>query len=239
MSMHDWWCGLRCGAAVLLLTLVTSMFAQRPAADPASYRADAEAFVELVNRRYAYLDRLPRGRFALTRPLAFEASAVHDRGSLLRFLERAVALLFDHHAITGSAPSDSWALVPSYSDLWIRQDGAGYVVSDVREAMPAAGRVAPGDQVLAVDGVAIEASIEAWWRDLGVDEAGQEAREFAARVLLAGRRDRPRLLTIRHGGGPFYRCTRDHGLVRDTATALPDAHEPRRVSRDRDRPPVG
>jgi hypothetical protein len=222
--MRDWRCGLRCGVAVLLLTLVTSTFAQGPATDAAGYRADAEAFVELVNRRYAYLDRLPGGRFVLTPALATEANAVLDRDSLLRFLEHGVALLVDHHAITGAAQNDSWALVPSYSDLWVKQDGAGYVVSDVREGMPAARRVAPGDRVLSVDGVAFEAAIEAWWRDLGVNEPGQEAREFAARVLLAGRRDRPRLLRIRHGASA------------PVTLALPNVYAARRSSRSQ--PPV-
>jgi carboxyl-terminal processing protease len=201
----------------LLLMLGMSTFAQPPATDRAGYRADAEAFVELVNRRYAYLDRFPGGRFVLTPPIATEADAVHDRDSLLRFLEHGIALLFDHHAITGAAQDDSWALVPSYCDLWVLQDGAEYVVSDVREGMPAAGRVVPGDRVLAVDGLAIEAAIAAWWGDLGVSEPGQEAREFAARVLLAGRRDRKRLLTIRHGASA------------PVTLALPNVYEARRA----------
>jgi carboxyl-terminal processing protease len=190
-----------------LLVLGAPAFAQQPLTDPAGYRADAQAFAELVNQRYAYLDRFAGGRFALTPQLETEARAVNDRDALLRFLERGVALLADHHAITGSAGRDSWGLVPSYADLWVVQDSSGYVVSEVRDGTPAAGRVAPGDQVVAVDGVAIEAAVQAWWRDLGASEPGRDAREFAARVLLAGRRDRERLLTIRHGAAAPVRLT--------------------------------
>ena len=169
-------------------------------ADPAAFRADAESFEPLVNQRYAYLDRFPGARFTLTPALAAEAAAVHDHDSLLRFLERGIALLVDHHAITGSALADSWGLVPSYADLWAVEDGAGLVVSDVRPAMPAAGKVFPGDRVVAVDGTPIVAAVAAWWGDLGVAAPTREQREFAARVLLAGRRDRERHLTFAKAG---------------------------------------
>ena len=229
--MFDWRRGLWCGATVALLTLVTSALAERPAADATGYRADAEAFVGLVNRRYAYLDRFAGGRFVLTPPIAAEADAVHDHESLLRFLEHGMALLVDHHAITGTAQDDSWALVPSYCDLWVVQDGAGYVVSDVREGMPAAGRVAPGARVLAVDGLAIEAAIEGWWRELGVGEPGQEAREFAARVLLAGRRDRERHLTIRQGANAPVTLTLPNVYAARRASGSQPAVSTRRVAR--------
>lgn len=185
-----------------LLVLATSAFGDAQATKPDGYRADAEGFADLINRRYAYLDRFARGKFVLTPPLVAEARAVHDRDSLLRFLERAIALMADHHAITGSAHDDSWGLVPSYADLWVVRDDSGYVVSDVREGMPAAAKVSPGDRVLAIDGVDIEAAVTAWWSDLGISEPSREAREFAARVMLTGRRDRERQLTIRHGGSP-------------------------------------
>jgi len=202
MRMYQSRRGLGCGLAVSLVAVVTSAFPAGLATEAAGYRADAKAFVELVNRRYAYLDRFPENRFVLTAAAATEADHVHDRESLLRFLEHGTALLVDHHAITGAAQHDSWALVPSYSDLWVVQGVDGYVVSDVREGMPAAGRVARGDRVLEIDGSPLEVAIEAWWRDLGVNEPDREAREFAARVLLAGRRDRNRRLTIRHGASP-------------------------------------
>jgi carboxyl-terminal processing protease len=51
--------------------------------------------------------------------LRAEADAVDSRDALIRYAERALAALADHHAITGSSLADSWALVPSYSDLWV------------------------------------------------------------------------------------------------------------------------
>lgn len=174
------------------------LIAAGPPPDAASYRADAESYEALVNQRYAYLDRFPGGHFALTPALAAEAAAVHDHDSLLRFLERGIALLADHHAITGSALADSWGLVPSYADLWVVEDGAGFVVSDVRPNMPAAGKIYPGDRIVAVNGTPVAAAVAAWWQDLGVATPTREQREFAARVLVAGRRDRERHLTVGH-----------------------------------------
>src|SRR6188768_4084795 len=103
---------LSLGALALLVTSAAS--SQQPTLAPADYRADALSFAPLVNERYAYLDRLG-GHFDLTPALQREADAVHDDKSLLRFLERGVTLLADHHAITGSSFNDSWAVVPSYS----------------------------------------------------------------------------------------------------------------------------
>ncbi|MEO6388953.1 MAG: S41 family peptidase [Croceibacterium sp.] len=165
----------------------------------ADYRADALAFAPLVNDRYAYLERLG-GHFDLTPTLAREAEAVHDRDSLLAFLERGVALLADHHAITGSSFKDSWALVPSFSDMWVEKADGGYTVTSIRSASPAQGMVMPGDEVFDVGGVPIAEAVSAFWQDLGLEAPDDAHRAYAARVLLAGRRDRPRSFSLRRGG---------------------------------------
>lgn len=185
------------GALALLVT--TAAIAQQPAATPADYRADALSFAPLVNDRYAYLDRLG-GHFDLTRALQREAEAVHDDKSLLRFLERGVALLADHHAITGSSFGDSWAIVPSYSDMWIEEKDGTYAVTSVRSASPAERLVKPGDKLVDVRGVPIAQAVASYWSDLGLDTPDAVHRAYAARVLLAGRRDRDRIFTLQRAG---------------------------------------
>jgi len=108
------------GLAALFL-LASPVAAQ----EAAEFRADAFAVEGLVEAQYAYLERLPGGRFPDSAVLKAEAAAVHDRRSLLAYAERAVAALADHHAITGSSFADSWALVPSYADLWVEAEGDG------------------------------------------------------------------------------------------------------------------
>ena len=66
-----------------------------------------------------------------------EAEAVENSRALLAFAERALLLLADHHAITGSSFNDSWAVVPSYADVWIERQGGNYVITAVRDASPA------------------------------------------------------------------------------------------------------
>ena len=180
------------GAA--LLTGATEPTASDPSAS--DFAADARSIERLVNEDYAYLERFPSEIMPMTVKLRAEAAEVTDRRALVRYAERALAMLADHHAIAGSSLKESWALVPSYADLWVEQRGSAYVISAVRPGTPSdLARVRPGDRLVAVDGQPIEAAIKAYWADLGADGGG-ERDGVAARVLAAGRRDRPRSLTI-------------------------------------------
>lgn len=169
--------------------------------DVAAYRRDALSIEPLINDRHAYLDRFPGGIMPMSPALRAEAGAVTDRRSLLRYAERAVAALADHHAITGGSFADSWALVPSYSDLWVEPEGAVWRITAVRDDSPAArAGVRAGDALTAVGDTPAGAAVAAFWAELGLTGEGDRAG-YAARVLAAGRRDRPRDLTVRGGDG--------------------------------------
>jgi hypothetical protein len=170
-----------------------------PPADAELHRRDARSLEALVNRVYAYLDRFEGGMMPLSNQLRAEAARVNDRRSLLRYAERALLTLADHHAITGASLADSWAVVPTFADLWVVRRGDSYVVEAVRDPSPASeAGVSPGDHLIAVDDVPTAEAVSAFWADLGLPVT--EARAgFAARVLAAGRRDRPRRLALRTG----------------------------------------
>lgn len=169
--------------------------------DAAAYRQDALSIEPLINSQYAYLDRFPGEVMPMSPVLRAEAEAVTDRSALLRYAEHAVSALVDHHAITGGSFADSWSLVPSYSDLWVEPDGDAWRITAVRDGSPAAGAgILPGDALTAVGGTPTGDAVAAFWSDLGLAVDGERAGH-AARVLAAGRRDRPRDLTIRSPGG--------------------------------------
>src|SRR5688572_1779587 len=94
-----------------LIPLTLLLAAADPA--PADYSADARSIEALVNSNYAYLERLPGARMPMTAKLRAEADSVREPKQLVRYSERALALLADHHAITGSSLGDSWAVFPS------------------------------------------------------------------------------------------------------------------------------
>ncbi len=199
--------------------------AQAPTPAPASaegYRQDALALPALIEAKYAYLERLPDGRFPMSSELTAQAEAVHDAASLLRYAESALTVLADHHAITGSSFSDSWAVVPSYADLWIEPVGRNWVITDVRDGSPAAeAGVRSGDRLLAIDDQAVDDAVALFWSKVGLAPQGERAA-FAARVLAAGRRDRPRNLMIESADGVqrrlalpnLYTTQRDYPPVR-------------------------
>lgn len=170
-----------------------------PAVSAADYRADALAIEPLINHYYAYLDRFPGQRAPISGRLQAEAAQVTDRRALLLYAERVLLALADHHAITGASFADSWAVVPSYSDLWIVRVGEAYLVDAVREGSPAAAAgVRAGDRLIAVSGVPTAQAVEAFWADLGLPVT-EERASFAARILAAGRRDRARALSFSTG----------------------------------------
>ncbi|SDA20302.1 S41 family peptidase [Sphingomonas sp. NFR15] len=183
---------MRPGAAALcVLAAPVTLGAATP-----DFAGDARALDALVAANYAYLDRFPGGKPPMTPQVAAARDAVHDRDSLLHYAEDVLTALADHHAITGASFKDDWAVVPTYADLWIERAGDGYVVDAVRPDTPAArAGVMAGDRLVAVGGVPIARALAAFWAPLGLDSRGERGA-YGARVLAAGRRDRPRVLTV-------------------------------------------
>ena len=214
------------GAALAGLALLGAASPSTPAASPADCLADARALDAEIASTYAYLDRFPGGAVPASPRLLAEREAVHDRESLLHYAEDRLSALADHHAITGRSLVDSWAVVPSYADLWIVADRRGYRIDAVRDGSPAAkAGIAAGDRLVAIGGQPIAAAVAAFWAPIGRPPAG-DADAFAARVLAAGRRDRPRDLTVGGGKGDrrlmlptLYATLRDQPPV--TLTLLP------------------
>ena len=169
--------------------------------DGASYAADALQLIDLVFENYAYPERLAGFSERRLAALRLEAPDVDSGRALIGFGERALAALFDHHAILGWSTADSYGLVPSFADLWIASDGVGgYVIEDVRAGSPAlrAG-VRPGDALVGVGDESIDAAISAFI-EAPVSELDAEQRAWCARVLSVGRRDRERVLSFARDG---------------------------------------
>jgi hypothetical protein len=166
--------------------------------NPNPFQTDASWLVALIDGNYAYRERLPDGKYELPQQLRDELDWVHDETSLLYFAERALLLLADHHATTGDSFLDSWSLFPNFCDLWVERIGGEYVITDVRDASPAAGAgIMSGDRLLAVDETPFGDSVDAFWADLGrYPPLSDSEANFAAGLLAAGRRDRVRSLTI-------------------------------------------
>lgn len=135
----------------------------------------------------------------MTAKLRAEAAAVTNARELVRYSERALMLLADHHAITGGSTKNSWAVFPSYGDLWVERVGDAFVIEQVRaQSLAERDGVRAGDRLVAVDGKPIAAAVADFWADLGATGGG-DRDGYAARVMAASRRDRPRRLTIQRG----------------------------------------
>ncbi|MFM8542034.1 MAG: hypothetical protein ACKOAM_02080 [Chakrabartia sp.] len=177
------------------------------AANTPDYPASAIALDATIEDQYAYLDKLPGGTLPQSATLNAQRAAVHDENTLLRYAENRMISLADHHAITCSSFNDSWAVVPTYADLWVVSHDGRYVIDAVREGSPAAlAGIQPGNALMAIDGVETSSAVSAFWRDLGL--AINPARaDFAARMLAAGRRDRSRWLSIADAAGRVRQLT--------------------------------
>jgi carboxyl-terminal processing protease len=186
-----------------LVALALPSPAQEPAPAPmaADYRADAVALADLLARNYAYLDDLPGGGVPSSDMLKAERDAVHDRDSLLRYAEDMITALADHHALTGRSFKDDWAIIPTYADIWVVSSGPSFIIDSVRPDSPAAtAGIGRYDRLAAVDGIPIADAVQAFWGRLGL-AVTDERSAYAARTLAAGRRDRPRHLTIVNARG--------------------------------------
>lgn len=216
----DSWCK-DCPMKSLVISIFIAGIASISLAEANEKYAQAARDLDaLIAKKYAYLDALPSENVSLSDVLKREQLAVHDDQTLLAYAERRIASLADHHAITASSFSDSWAVVPTYADLWLVKKADQFVVDAVRSGSPAEEQdIRPGEVIVAVDGVSIDQAVAQFWRNLGLTQT-LARDEFAARVLVAGRRDRARQITVKRSSGTMSEVTL-RSLYEDADDARP------------------
>ena len=184
-----------------ILVLSLALVADAPKSTTPDYAAAAVELDEAISRGYAYSEKWPGGALPQSPMLARERSEVKDRLSLLRYAEDRMQSLADHHAITGASFDNSWAVVPTYADLWIEPDGQRFRIDSVRAGSPAerAG-IKRGEWLARVDQVEMAAAVAAFWSAVGLELTPRRAA-YGARVIAAGRRDRDRKIGIMGADG--------------------------------------
>lgn len=177
------------------------------ATEPNSYEEAARELDRTVAAKYAYRHDLPGGFLPTSLELERQRNSVSDDDTLLRYAEARITSLADHHAITGSSFRDSWAVVPTYADMWVVEENGRVIVEAVRADSPAsAAGIAAGDRIISVAGTPVNQAIENFWSDMGLAVTPVRA-DYTARVLLAGRRDRLRRFTVESVPGELRQVT--------------------------------
>jgi carboxyl-terminal processing protease len=163
------------------------------------YEEDFDVLWMQIGTSYAYFDKKTtdwKRVKVLYRP---RLQDVATREDFIALLEQVMEELYDHHAHLNTNTASSPRLVPSGADVWPawRKDKA--IITQVRRGSVAerAGMRA-GMQVLAIDGIGIDAAVD---KRVGksLRSRDQAARDWALRVLLAGRRNQRRRVEVRFG----------------------------------------
>ncbi len=161
--------------------------------------SDINAFCETVTSQYIYLEKL-NGNFPLACDQARNRVATTDHGAeRFRVLERLLDSLYENHGMFGANASDSFKLIPSGADFWIDE---GRVSAVLPQSAAANAGLQVGDEILAVNGLAVEA-LEA----LRIEPEGikpSQAQKYWSLVSSAqGRRNESRSISVNRNGESF------------------------------------
>ena len=174
---------------VAVLLLAASLLALPLSAAPLDARqraGDFDALWSALDSGYAYFGSR-RGAWRAGRAaLRARAVGARDRAAFVAALEQTLASLRDDHVALSERTGASPRRVPAEVDIWPAWRGPRAVVEAVRTFGDAdVAGLRPGDEIRAVEGVAIERVVRQRLDKAPPDEA---ARDWALRQALAGPR---------------------------------------------------
>ncbi len=173
---------------------------QPPAAlPPSAYLDDFDSAWTFIRDNYAYFEEKSVDWEEVRNGLRPRATTIRDRGEFIGLLEDLVEHLHDHHAHLGVNTPSSPRLVPSGADLWAAHRGGTARITQVRAGSDGerAG-LRPGMEIVSIDGRPVADAVEGRLPG-ALDREDPAARDWALRVLLAGRQNAAVHLEVRTG----------------------------------------
>lgn len=168
---------------------------------PEQFAQDFDYLWSQLRDNYAYFDRKETDWGAVREVYRPRVLAVRTKREFVTVLERVLEELYDPHTHLKVNTSSSTRLVPTGLDVWAEWEGGKAVITQLREGFSAeqAG-LRVGMEIVSVDGVPVESAVRG---RLGValKKVTDPARGWALRALLAGTRDRRRVIEAKAAGG--------------------------------------
>jgi C-terminal processing protease CtpA/Prc len=163
------------------------------------YQQDFDLFFSTIKQDYCYWDKKKIDWQKAKSIYQQQLDTITYSRSFVQLLERAFHELYDHHASLSTNTSDSYRLVPSGADLWAEYVKNKPVITEVRAGFGTekAG-ITAGLQVIAINDVPIEKAVQEMLPK-SVISPDTEAKNYALRLLLAGKHSETRKMTLLDG----------------------------------------
>lgn len=176
-------------------------YAQEGTEEVADTAFDAAAgwieFEEVLRAKYAYIEREDmdvEAQLARSRALASKA---RDRKEQRRILHQTALTFSDPHLIVGPFEDGDFNIAMTSTDLAVSMANGRVRIVDVRRGSPAfAAGLRPGDEVLAIDGMAAEKAALAPYGEV-LDHPTPLQLSYGATLAANGKRAGKRTLTVR------------------------------------------
>ena len=173
---------------------LVQLFAQKVTTQ--QYKEDFDYFWRTLDSNYCYWDKKKTDWNKVRLMYGSQVDSITSKAGFISLLEKAFYELYDHHASLNNNTSESQRLVPSGADLWAAYRNGKAVITEVRLGSGAdnAGILA-GMEVIAVNSIPVETAIQNFLPKC-MRQPDAEAKDFALRLLLAGKHSQDRKLTV-------------------------------------------
>jgi len=187
------------------LVIVLCFFLEASAATQTSftqkqYEEDFDYLWQAISEDYAYFDQKQTDWKKVREIYRPQINAVKTRSDFITLLESVLEELYDFHTHLNTNTPASPRLVPSGTDIWAEWVNGRALITEVRPGLFAQRTgVRNGMQLTAINGQPVD---EAVTRRLGKSLRSQDqaAKNWALRILLAGRHNEKRSIEVTSGG---------------------------------------
>jgi C-terminal processing protease CtpA/Prc len=185
---------------ILLFFFLDVVAAQQTNFTRQQYEEDFDYLWNSISEDYAYFDQKQTDWNKVREIYRPQIGSIKAPGDFVTLLESVLEELYDFHTHLNTNTAASPRLVPSGADIWAEWLNGKAIVTEVRpESRAEKAGIRIGMQLVSINGIAIDEAVS---RRLGksLRTRDEAAKNWALRILLAGRRNEKRNIEVISNG---------------------------------------
>jgi C-terminal processing protease CtpA/Prc len=183
-----------------IITLVLLILVFSETKSQTKYQKDFDFYWKTINDNFAYFD-LQKTNWEKVRTIYQPlVDTITTNSSFIQLLENANNELYNGHVSLNTNLASSNRLIPTGADLWVKYENKKFIITATRAGFRAEeSGLKPGMQIVAFNGEPMEKAVQAFLPK-SVDTHDAKMYEYAANMVLAGRHNTKREITVLENG---------------------------------------